>query len=366
MGKWAAKGRFSGCTRPKHCPLHYKTFTSVDFALDERFREWVKKPTPASNTFWSEFLRQYPHQHATMAEARQLVAGLKVNVSSATPEQLAQLWNRISVETDARLPTSVQSDRVIKRWLIAPLLRRAAMGAGLLLLAGLAWYRFGPEDTTRYATAYGETRTVSLPDGSVVTLNGHSTLTVANHWQQGEDRNVTLNGEAFFVVAKQKAPNGRLVKFRVKTPGLAIDVLGTRFNVNYRRQTTEVVLQEGHVRVLPASATGQEDARPALMQPGEMLTYSETSHRLTKTAVDADAVVAWQKRLLIFSNRPVADIIQMITDNYGIDVDIRNQAVGARRFSGSFPADSVAVFFEKLEKMYGVTVRQTGRRYSID
>lgn len=346
--------------------MPYETFTSVDFALDESFRLWVLKPTPKRDAFWSEFLEQHPHQRLTLVEARQLVADLNVNVRPPKPEQLAQLWTRIKAETDALSPESAPPDWVINRWSGAPWLRWAAVWAGLLVLAGLAWYRFGPDDTTRYETAYGETRTVSLPDGSVVTLNGHSALTVANNWPQAEDREVTLTGEAFFAVAKQQAANGRPVKFRVKTPGLVVEVLGTRFNVNHRRQTTEVVLQEGRVRVLPDNAPGQAYARPTLMKPGEMLTYSETSHRLVRATVNVNAVVAWKQRLLIFSNRPVADIIRTISDNYGIEVDIHNQTLAARRFSGSFPADSVAVFFEKLEKMYDVTVRQSGQRYRID
>ena len=120
------------------------------------------------------------------------------------------------------------------------------------------------------------------------------------------------------------------------------------------------------MQVLADNPSERGPARPALMKPGQMLTYSETSHRITKAPVNADAVVAWQKRLLIFSNRPVADIIQTITDNYGIDVKINNPTLAERRFSGSFPADLGDIFFEKLEKLYGVTVRQTNRRYIID
>lgn len=346
--------------------MPYETFTPVDFALDERFRQWVRNPTIETIAFWEDFLNQHPQQRTGVAEARQLVAGLKVNVTPATPEQLAKLWSRIRAETNADSRPAKQSGRVLSLWTSVPLLRRAAVWSGLLLLAGLVWYRFGPDQTIRYETAYGETRTVSLPDGSVVTLNGHSTLTVAVRWQQAEDREVTLHGEAFFAVAKQKAADGHYVKFRVSTPGLRIDVLGTRFNVNHRRQTTEVVLQEGRVQVLADNPSDRGSARPALMKPGQMLTYSEITHQITKAPVDAAAVVAWQKRLLIFSNRPVADIIQTITDNYGIDVKINSPTLAQRRFSGSFPADSVDVFFEKLEKLYGVTVRETNRRYIID
>lgn len=348
--------------------MPYETFTAIDFALDERFRRWVKSPTPETSDFWTSFVAQHPHRRDIVLEARLLVSRLTVNVEAASPEQLEQLWSRIQDET--QLTTTKQTDYILvvplwRNW-AAPM-RRAAVWAGLLLLAGFAYYQFSDDPATRYETAYGETKTVTLPDGSVVTLNGHSVLTLPGDWTEPGNREVTLVGEAFFAVTKRKTVTGQPIKFRVRTTGLHIDVLGTRFNVNHRRNKTEVVLQEGRVQVSGDDATSNPaSSRPTVMLPGDMLTYSETSHRLTKATVSPESFISWQNKLLIYKNKPVFEIAQALSDSYGIQVDFRNQDVADKRFSGSIPTDSVGIFFEKLEKLYGVSVRQTGGHYVVE
>ena len=346
--------------------MPYETFSTVDFALDERFRRWVKSPTPEDDSFWKLFLAQHPHQRDAVVEARLLVSRLKVNAETASSEQLQQLWNRIQGETQPN--TVANRMRVVSLWRSwATPMRWAAVWAGLLLLTGVAYYQFSYSSTTRYETAYGETKTVTLPDGSVVTLNGHSTLTLQRDWNQQNNREVTLVGEAFFAVAKRKTTDGEPIKFRVRTTGLRIDVLGTRFNVNHRRHKTEVVLQEGRVQVSGDDGINNPaTSHPTQMLPGDMLTYSEASHRLTKAAVNPEMIISWQDKLLIFKDKPVKEIVGILSDTYGIQVDFRSQEVANKRFSGSVPTDSVDVFFKKLEKLYGVSVRQTAQRYIIE
>ena len=350
--------------------MPYETFSAIDFALDERFRRWVKSPTPETSDFWASFVAQHPHKRDTIVEARLMVGRLTVNVETASPEQLQQLWSRIQRETQPNA-ADVQAGltRIVFLWRdwAAPR-HRAAIWVGLLLLAGLAYYQFGYDLATRYETAYGETKTVTLPDGSVITLNGHSVLTLPGNWSELGNREVTLTGEAFFAVTKQKTADGQPIKFRVRTTGLHIDVLGTRFNVNHRRNKTEVVLQEGRVQVSGDEATNDPVAsRPTVViLPGDMLTYSESSHRLTKATVDPQTVISWQDKLLIFTDKPVVEIGQILSDSYGIQIDFRNSEIAAKHFSGSVPTDSVDVFFKKLEKLYGVNVRQSGVRYIIE
>lgn len=358
--------------------MTYDDYTAIDFALDENFRRWVKQSTPETERFWNEFIDRHPDKRPLIAEARLLVSRLKVNAETASPEQMQQLWERIrqdiqpGMATPAEAMTSEPETPVVplrtaslrraslrSRW--SQPVRWAAVWVGLLLLAGLAYYRFGYDRTTQYQTAYGEKKTVTLPDGSVVTLNGHSTLTV-DGWNGADDREVRLDGEAFFAVTRRQTPEGQPVKFRVRTADLNIDVLGTRFNVSYRRQQTEVVLQEGKVQV----SRDRSADLPTVMKPGDKVTYSASDRRLSRTSVDPELVTSWRDNLLVFKDKPVSEIAQILSDSYGIEVDFVNREVAARRFSGSVPTDSVDVFFAKLEKLYGVSVRREGRRYRIE
>ncbi|MBO0939796.1 FecR domain-containing protein [Fibrella sp. HMF5335] len=357
--------------------MNHSTYSAVDFALDEHFRRWVIDPTHETEAYWQSFLAKHPEQQVIMAEARALIGRIHVNVEAASPDTLQRMWSIIQqhaeqpgIDASAQLagPQRIHTDDNVvpltgsRSWWRSGGLRVAAILAGLLVLGGLLWQSMQTEKPVAYHTAFGKTQTVALPDGSVVTLNGNSTLTLSPNWNKDQMRLVTLDGEAFFTVAKHRDQTGQPVKFRVKTPDLTVEVLGTQFNVSRRHDQTEVVLQEGRVQVTEA----QTNASPTLMQPGERLTYSGLNGKLTKTTVDTRLYTSWQTNMLIFRDKPVTEIAQLLADNYGIAIEFKNKDMATARFSGSVPADSVVVFFAKIEKLYGVSVRQEGQRYIIE
>ena len=99
----------------------------------------------------------------------------------------------------------------------------------------------------RYKTAFGETRTVTLTDGSQVTLNANSSLRVPRFGFGKRTRDVTLLGEADFSI--KHLPDDQ--RFVVQTDkNFEVVVLGTEFLVNTREKGTKVVLNKGKVRLL--------------------------------------------------------------------------------------------------------------------
>ncbi|GAB3926232.1 FecR family protein [Larkinella terrae] len=236
-----------------------------------------------------------------------------------------------------------------------PVVRWAA-AAVVLLVSGLLFYQHltGPQ-TIR--TVFGEQRTVELPDGSVVTLNGNSSLRFSADWAETGQRDVWLEGEAFFGV--QHTRNHQ--KFVVHTPDqVAIEVLGTRFNVQNRRGTTQVVLQEGKVKVTdPAQKT-------YTLQPGEEVRYTQTTRQLKPIRANLPRELAWKTSILLFTDQPVSEVLQEIRDSHGLQVELRNPTVGRELFSGSIPANDVKQVLSKIEKIYGVTVTFDGDHYIIE
>lgn len=355
--------------------MNYTTYSAVDFALDEQFRRWVISPTHEQEAYWQSFLDKHPEQQAVIDEARALVGRLTVNVETAAPETLRRMWAVIQqapADAAEHVPGEADDTPVIplgeparRTWWQSTALRVAAGLAGVLLLGGLLYRQLRPAEPTIYQTAFGKTQAVTLPDGSVVTIRGNSKLTVQPDWEKQEARVVNLDGEAFFQVKKQRIDGGQPVKFQVRTPDLTVEVLGTQFNVSHRRNQTEVVLQEGRVQITETQ-TGPANAPPTLMQPGERVTYSASNRRLEKQTVDTRLFTSWQDNLLIFRDTPVATIAQQLQDSYGLRIDIRAAGLGQRKFTGSIPTDSVSLFFAKLEKLYGVTVRQEAGQYVIE
>jgi ferric-dicitrate binding protein FerR (iron transport regulator) len=222
----------------------------------------------------------------------------------------------------------------------------AAAAVSLLLVASILLILMVHEPREIYLkTAYGERLNVELPDHSTVVLNGNSSLRYSR-WESNEDRKVWLEGEAFFSVKHTENDN----RFVVYTPdSVTIEVLGTQFSVNNRKGNTDVVLREGEVKLAKKEAT-------YVMKPDEMVSYSKTESRFVTHTVDAGQMVAWKDNLLIYEDETVGAIVEKLNESHGIKVTFRSESIKKEIFNGSVPADSVSLFFDKINKLYGAKV----------
>lgn len=262
-------------------------------------------------------------------------------------QMLARVWQRVNQSEGVPVQPLSQS------------YRRVASLTGLLLLAGLGGWLWW-QRPVRVQTAYGQTQSLTLPDGSTVTLNGNSSLRYAHHWSTGEARELWLTGEGFFEVAVQRNPTGQKTPFRVHTSQLDINVVGTGFNVSDRRGRTSVVLQHGAVRVVDRARPGDS----VLMQPGERV-VRESNQLLTKERVDPQRFLTWRQRQLLFYNTRLGEIFTQLEDSYGVRVVCRNPRLLNETFSGAVPTDSLPLFFRKIEKLFAVGVTREGDTYHL-
>lgn len=226
----------------------------------------------------------------------------------------------------------------------------------LLSIASIVFLQvIKPAGDIHVVSAYGERREVALPDGSTVVLNGNSSLRYSG-WNENQDRKVWLTGEAFFSV-KHTANHNR---FTVYTPdSLKIEVLGTQFSVNNRKGVTDVVLQEGKVKL--ADARGSY-----IMKPDEMVSYSKDKPVFIAKNVNARHKIAWKDNLLIFQDESIGSITEKLAQSHGLKVVFENEAVKEEIFNGSVPADSVSLLFDKINKLYRAkVVREKDGSYVI-
>ena len=112
-----------------------------------------------------------------------------------------------------------------------------SVAASILVLLGIFYFLNQPE---KYVSGIGEQLAIILPDNSKVILNANSTLSFnKNNWN--ENRNLNLNGEAYFKVEKGS-------DFVVETKEGKVTVLGTQFNVKTDTDFFEVICYEGKVK----------------------------------------------------------------------------------------------------------------------
>jgi transmembrane sensor len=204
-----------------------------------------------------------------------------------------------------------------------------------------------------YSTTYGETKTLDLDDESKIILNANSELTFT------EKRIVKLKGEAFFYVTHLTDHS----PFIVITDELEVNVLGTEFNVNSRRSETEVVLNTGSVALQLFSET---DTTQISMLPGDYIAFSENDITYTKKRVDTESHTSWRNNLLVFDHTPFSEILVLLEDNYGLQVDVQDKEILNLEFTAELPADDVDLLLKLMEKSFHISIIKTKNKVLME
>ncbi|WP_052732640.1 FecR family protein [Hymenobacter terrenus] len=234
--------------------------------------------------------------------------------------------------------------------------RWSAAAAVVATLAGGAWWLRTPPAPVQVATAYGQTRQLHLPDGSQVTLNGHSSLRYAATWGSDKPREVWLDGEGYFAVQHQ--PNHQ--RFIVHTEaGFNVEVLGTRFTVNRRRDLARVVLLSGQVRLHFDNAK-QPDL---LMKPGELVeTHDAQPAAVVHKAVRTAPYAAWKDARLVLDETTIAELAARLHDTYGLEVAVESPELNNRKMTGTVPVRDLDMLLLALQEAFHLQATRQGNR----
>lgn len=225
-------------------------------------------------------------------------------------------------------PVRVMGSRWVVKWMVA-----AASIAALVL--GFWWVitRTGrPEEMAVIKTGYGEIKNILLPDSSVVILNANSSLRMSSSWTETGGRQVCLEGEAYFQVQK-KASTAE--KFVVHTKEVDVEVLGTKFNVNTRRQRAVVSLEEGKVRLSMNGVvtTVMEKKAGLVMRPGQVAEVDDD----LQTKVNEDKDVAersgWSRHEFHFDHTSLGEIAHLVQDTYGYEMVVEDSTMLEKEIS---------------------------------
>ncbi len=235
--------------------------------------------------------------------------------------------------------TGISSGR--KRW-ISLAVQAAAVLLLSLIFSGVYSYFIrtnnagnSPLEATVYQeikAAYGTQSKVVLADGSSVYLNSGSKLTFPQTFSNQAERRVTLDGEGYFEVAKNKEQ-----PFVVQANRLKIKVLGTKFNVDAYNDNTSVsvALVEGSVELQDNSGT--QDNTPMSLAPNQIATLEMASQTLTKTDVDdLNKYTAWINGRIVFFGDPIQTVVKKLSKWYNVDIVISDKKLENYRFTGTF------------------------------
>lgn len=294
---------------------------------------------------------------ASMQEDLEQASGENVPGYART-ERSEEIYQRILAST---LQTGHEPPR--RRWFgssrgIMPW-KAAAVFTGAIALCFAAWRMYVGNGNVTYKTAYGEIRTITLPDRSVVTLNGNSSVQYRSHWERTEDREVWIRGEAFFDV--KPAPQQRFVVHT--SHAINVEVLGTTFNVLDREARMQVVLNTGKVRLSGRTPAVQQ---PIVLKPGEMVEFRQQATTYHRQQINAAQYASWKNRKLQFNNADLKEVAQVLHETYGLTVTIKDSTLLHQQFSGTVPSANADILLDGLSQLFDLKITKKDATVNIE
>lgn len=196
----------------------------------------------------------------------------------------------------------------------------------------------------------GGAYSLQLADGTKVMLNSDSRLRFPQIFT-GETREVYLEGEGFFQVAKNVAK-----PFVVHCKKYDVRVLGTTFNISaYRNDSVSMTtLVEGRVNIECGDSA-------LVLTPGLMASVTDSG--IFARQVNVDSYISWTRDQFSFSEERLEDLLKKISRWYDVDFEFDDLRIKSHKFSGFIPRyESITNLFEILEQSAGVSFVQKNNK----
>jgi len=255
-----------------------------------------------------------------------------------------------------------EDNRIKRNSFISVFQRIAAILIIPLILTFMAVFYFQPKSVSpEIATAeiqcpLGVRTKFVLPDGTTGFLNSGSTLEYPVIFSN--DRNVKLNGEAYFDVHHDEEH-----PFIVNTPKLSTKVLGTQFNViAYENENSEeIILQEGKVEVFCS-----DGKRLETLQPNQKLILNTETRQFKTNQVEAEQYVSWTEGKLVFRNESMQLVADRLGRWYNVEIEIADEELLKYAFRATFIEEPLEEVLKLLARIAPLKFKEIKRETSND
>ncbi len=210
--------------------------------------------------------------------------------------------------------------------------------AAILIVALLAGFwginRWtGKQQKTQFceiSVPYGQKTQVDLADGSKVWLNAGTSFRYPRSFS-GEIRQVEIDGEGYFEVAKDKEH-----PFIVKTVAFEVKVMGTSFNLSSYKsdEYNSLALLTGSVQL-----STKNKQQKIMLTPGDKAILNKQSNSIRVVQSDVENSASWREDVLIFDDLSLSEISKLLERHFDVKIQIRKDKIRQIRYSGRFKSD---------------------------
>lgn len=341
-----------------------------ELLCDNRFVDWLLNPQSPYAAYWHQWMAADADNPALADAARAFLLELRIAESELEHEVDEQvtgpLWEDIQGTIEREEPKSVPLSQPATQW---KYWLAAATIAALVLLLGITLSQqqtapaltgtrstksnHTPQEVIRY-NGNENNELFFLPDGSKITLAKGARITY-NRLLNGDKREVSLTGEAFFDVAKNPRK-----PFYIYTQNMVIKVLGTSFRVTTSHQQESVIVKTGKVSVyLKGQDLEQSAARIVL--PQQVCTWSARQKELVTTSYAGKSTIEMNVGDIHgynFEDAPLDTVFKALEKMYAMPVHYDKQV-----FDNCFI--TISLSNESLEEKLEVITKTIGASYSI-
>jgi len=350
-----------------------RPFTQKHFAL-----EWV-----------AELFRRYFNGEATEKEKEIVETWDPQNTPApfkATPEQIEEgsnrIWKKLSAEfgfeknemgTDLPFVKNVPEGPVRKQphRKIMPvrfIRKYAAVAAILLVISGISLIFLHPasldhlivqnrNEKTHYQTGLNEIKQIKLADGSVLYINGGSDVSLIDKKFNKKKREIWLEGEAFFEVAKD--PDR---PFIIHTGKIQTIVRGTSFNIKAYSELNENVIsvRSGKVEVRTDTKVLDE------LTPNQQLIYHPANDTYESGTAGWESAAAWRDGTLVLNNAGIEELKLRLHQHFGVEVSCTGDVLHGAKFNAIFQKESsLDDVLKNISMLYGVRCQINGKQVTL-
>ena len=344
---------------------NYKTFTAQDFIFDEHFREILAGKWEPNYSI-AALKKDLPEKSVEIELAVNMIKDLNVTVFENSDTRKSELWGKVVTKRSREIRLNLlrytalvflvigsgfftlhlsQNKSAIDQFASS---QKIPLGKEVSLVMSdgeqidinnkesrIQYNRLGTsilvDDTIRLEqnnntngfnqmiVPYGKRSYLLLSDGTQVWINSGSRLVYAPQFT-GDTREVFLEGEAYFEVAKDASK-----PFYVRTDAFTINVLGTKFNVKAYKDDMEytTVLVEGKVSM---KVQDQFFSKDVILAPNQKLTLMKGQDDFQRSNVDETGFYTnWIYGYLEFKNANLSDVLKSIQRYYNIDIELNTR-----------------------------------------
>ncbi len=256
--------------------------------------------------------------------------------------------NKIYGQINGKLKRKQGNYKLVTR-VAATLLLLVSLCAGVFYAAKK--HNVSPDTMVHVA---GTQQELELPDGTHVKLNTGSHLSYSAKMMDSEKREVVLEGEAFFEVAKNPEK-----PFFISAGKAKVKVLGTVFNVKMGRENVSVAVEEGRVLL------GDKELENSVVLTANEVGVFDRNGAVKKAGQPAQNYFSWFEHYLDFENMPLGQVKEQLENIFDINIEFADPDLNNKYFTAYMRSASVDEVMAQLALSMELKLEKTDGKYTL-